>query len=341
MDVHPQLKALLHSPHITVDTLRQLILYVQGDLHELFDYTTGKAFTRDELIAAVLQSIPQENTKTQKKRAGAANGDGRRGWSGARVRSTMAAVPFLAILYYIAQEFKKNTKQKKTIDVQVKQPPQHALPKLAENQTIQPLPSKWLPHALERLTDGKQPLSVRIALVFVIVAAGGTTAGLTLTHFARSLRGGGTVTRFLDAYRKTIVNTIPPDAVQPATPQQNKRTDEPYDGATLRRVDYRLHTMFKTHTDINSLRKVLLNAPTSVFHGRTLHWHHLVRTDGSIRDSCGEIARALVHYRRWRDLFGTLNETVKRTFRRRSKPRRTSITKKRATKSQNTSQKKP
>lgn len=333
MDVHPQLKALLHSPHITVDTLRQLILYVQGDLRELFDYTTGKAFTRDELIGAVLQSIPQENTKTQKKRAGAVK---------LKYRDyILAAVPVYAILYYIALEFKKNTKQKKTIDVQVKQPPQHALPKLAENQTIQPLPSKWLPHALDRLTDGKQPLSVRIALVFVIVAAGGTTAGLTLTHFARSLRGGGTVTRFLDAYRKTIVNTIPPDAVQPATPQQNKRTDEPYDGATLRRVDYRLHTMFKTHTDINTLRKVLLNAHTSVFHGRTLHWHHLVRTDGSIRDSCGEIARALVHYRRWRDLFGTLNETVKRTFRRRSKPRRTSITKKRATKSQNTSQKKP
>ena len=123
------------------------------------------------------------------------------------------------------------------------------------------------------------------------------------------------------------MSTIPPDAVQPAQPQPHQ-PPEPYDGTMLRRVDYRLHTMFKTHTDINALRKALLNAPTSVYHGRTLHWHHLVRTDGSIRDSCGEIARALVHYRRWRDLFGTLNEAVKRTFRRRSVSRNTSTAKK-------------
>ena len=328
LDVHPQLKALLHSPHITVDTLRQLILYVQGDVQELFDYTTGKPFTRHELISAVLQSIPHVK---QKKRAGA------RGRSQSSSKKTnfryytIAAVPVLSLLYLYTQEYKKNTIQKKTINVRIKEPPPlHTLPQLPETKTTPPIPPQQLPYALRYLTDGKQPTSVLIALVFVIVVAGGTTAGVTLTRLAHRQRDG-TVKRFLDAYRKTIVSTIPDDAVQPVQLlPKNKHAEEPYDGAMLRRVDYRLHTMFKMHTNLNALRKVLLNSPTSVFHGRTLHWHHLVRTDGSIRDSCGEIARALVHYRRWRDLFGTLSETVKRTFRRRSKPRRPSITKKRA-----------
>lgn len=66
----------------------------------------------------------------------------------------------------------------------------------------------------------------------------------------------------------------------------------------LKYIDTSLHKIFSTHTDVNHLRYELLQLrkKRSYFYGRTLLHVHLIRSDGTVRDNCGEIARAMAYH---------------------------------------------
>ena len=66
----------------------------------------------------------------------------------------------------------------------------------------------------------------------------------------------------------------------------------------LKYIDVSLHKLFLAHTEVNQLRYQLfqLRKKRSYFYGRILLNEHLIRSDGSVRDSCGEIARSMAHH---------------------------------------------
>ena len=66
----------------------------------------------------------------------------------------------------------------------------------------------------------------------------------------------------------------------------------------LEHIDTSLHVLFTTHTNVDQLRYELLKLrkKRSYFYGRSLLNMHLIRNDGTIRDNCGEIARAMAHH---------------------------------------------
>lgn len=115
--------------------------------------------------------------------------------------------------------------------------------------------------------------------------------------------------RFRAAYDQVVVHGMHAEAV-PAEHASYADT-----GGCLRSVDPQLHRLFRKHTEVPALRVALFRVRPSLKHARTLHWPHLVRTDGTLRDSCGEIARAMRHYRQWRDLIGSTTQTGRRLFR--------------------------
>ena len=103
--------------------------------------------------------------------------------------------------------------------------------------------------------------------------------------------------RFKQLYEMTLAKAMVPEAVEVNHP------NETYSDTNhcLQPIDRRLHDIFVEHTTVNGLRKVLLNLPKDAHMARELHWHHLIRTNGEVRNSCGEIARAMAHYRQWKD----------------------------------------
>ena len=103
--------------------------------------------------------------------------------------------------------------------------------------------------------------------------------------------------RFKQLYKMTLAKAMVPEAVEVIHP------NETYSDTNhcLQPIDRRLHDIFVEHTTVNGLRKVLLNLPKDAHMARELHWHHLIRTNGEVRNSCGEIARAMAHYRQWKD----------------------------------------
>ena len=83
------------------------------------------------------------------------------------------------------------------------------------------------------------------------------------------------------------------------TTRDIKRDSEPvpYSGQ-LERVDTALHELFATHSDVDRLRYALLKrfASQSTSRGRRVMPLHILRTDGGVRESAGEIARAIKHH---------------------------------------------
>ena len=79
-------------------------------------------------------------------------------------------------------------------------------------------------------------------------------------------------------------------------------------GIQLQFIDKKIHSLFQTYKQIDQLRYHLLRLKKkrSLFEGRSILKEHLIRNDGSIRVSCGEIARAVFHYWENRHLLGIL-----------------------------------
>lgn len=106
----------------------------------------------------------------------------------------------------------------------------------------------------------------------------------------------------------------------PVTARAEGQTSYEDTGFCLRGVDLRLHRLCKRYADPDELRYQLLQLTThrSIFHGRTLLVEHLLRNDGEVRTTCAEMARAIVHHWRARQLLGIMREKVRPTLRRSS-----------------------
>ena len=116
---------------------------------------------------------------------------------------------------------------------------------------------------------------------------------------------------FEDAIEKILSWTAVPDPVQAGPVGETYQSTN----QCLKNVDNTLHKLFKKHTNVCDLRKSLMDLPPAATRARNLSWPHLVRTDGNVRSSCGEIARAIVHYRQWKDVVGITSEAGKRLLR--------------------------
>jgi hypothetical protein len=83
----------------------------------------------------------------------------------------------------------------------------------------------------------------------------------------------------------------------------------------LQFVDRQIHAVFDKCTKADEVRYRLLRLrkKRSIFAGRTILKEHLLRKDGSVRESCGEMARAIHHYWENRHLIGILYNTIHAT----------------------------
>lgn len=106
----------------------------------------------------------------------------------------------------------------------------------------------------------------------------------------------------------------------PVTARAKGQTSYEDTGFCLRGVDLRLHRLCKRYAHPDELRYQLLQLTThrSIFHGRTLLVEHLLRNDGEVRATCAEMAQAIAHHWRARQLLGIVREKVRRTLRRSS-----------------------
>lgn len=106
----------------------------------------------------------------------------------------------------------------------------------------------------------------------------------------------------------------------PVTVRAKGQTSYEDTGCCLRGVDLRLHRLCKRYAHPDELRYQLLQLTThrSIFHGRTLLVEHLLRNNGEIRATSAEMAQAIAHHWRARQLLGIVREKVRRTLRRSS-----------------------
>lgn len=90
----------------------------------------------------------------------------------------------------------------------------------------------------------------------------------------------------------------------------------------LQHIDVQLHELFKLYTHADNLRYHLFQFRKThhLFHGRGIYNEHLVRVDGTVRESCGEIARAIQYYWKYRDLLGVFYQKTRQLWQGRSLP---------------------
>jgi hypothetical protein len=88
---------------------------------------------------------------------------------------------------------------------------------------------------------------------------------------------------------------------------------------TLAHMDYDLHLKFlECGDDVGMLRDRLLRMRKAreAFHQRRLLPYHLIRTNGEVRESPNEIARAIAHHWQWGNLLGIVTTRTRTAFRR-------------------------
>ena len=101
----------------------------------------------------------------------------------------------------------------------------------------------------------------------------------------------------------------------------------------LRNVDYNLHKQFKHNDDLARVYYIVAQAQykrRNLFGHRGVSNVHVVRTDGTLRDSVAEIAHAIAHHWKISTVVGitaTHMRGVFRTFRRSSSARKVSLRK--------------
>lgn len=101
------------------------------------------------------------------------------------------------------------------------------------------------------------------------------------------------------------------DAVQEHDSARTYKTSN----VQLQFIDKKIHSLFRTYKQVDQLRYHLLQLQKkrSLFEGRSILKEHLIRNDGSVRSSCGEMARAVYHYWENRHLLGILYYKVSKT----------------------------
>ena len=88
---------------------------------------------------------------------------------------------------------------------------------------------------------------------------------------------------------------------------------------TLTHIDDELHLKFlECGDDVGMLRDRLLRMRKAreAFHQRRLLPYHLIRTNGEVRESPNEIARAIAHHWQWGNLLGIVTTRTRTAFRR-------------------------
>lgn len=118
------------------------------------------------------------------------------------------------------------------------------------------------------------------------------------------------------------------EVVQESTPNETYKKSN----INLKFVDAKIHDLFETYQNPDELRYHLLRLQKkrSIFQGRSILKEHIIRHDGSVRESCGEMARAVYFYWENRHLLGilynkvhkmthTLKKTYKKTYKKTNK----------------------
>ena len=164
------------------------------------------------------------------------------------------------------------------------------------------------------LQDRPNVAAVCACLVVALAAAGTVGAVRAGTRKPRD-----PIKQVLRNYKALLAKqgAFKPD---PVTARAKGQTSYEDTGFCLRGVDLRLHRLCKRYAHPDELRYQLLQLTThrSIFHGRTLLVEHLLRNDGEVRQTCAEMAQAIAHHWRARQLLGVVREKVRRTLRRSS-----------------------
>ena len=164
------------------------------------------------------------------------------------------------------------------------------------------------------LQDRPNVAAVCACLVVALAAAGTVGAVRAGTRKSRD-----PVKQVLRNYEALLAKqgAFKPD---PVTARAKGQTSYEDTGFCLRGVDLCLHRLCKRYAHPDELRYQLLQLTThrSIFHGRTLLVEHLLRNDGEVRATCAEMAQAIAHHWRARQLLGIVREKVRRTLQRSS-----------------------
>lgn len=159
-------------------------------------------------------------------------------------------------------------------------------------------------------------VAVVCACLIVTLAAAGTVE----TVRARTRKPRDPIQQMLRNYEALLTKqgAFKPDVVAERAKGKSSYADT---GACLRNVDMRLHRLCNHYGRPDELRYHLLQLTThrSIFHGRTLLAEHLLRNNGEVRSTCAEMALAIAHHWRVRQLLGIVRERIRGTLRRSSK----------------------
>jgi hypothetical protein len=92
----------------------------------------------------------------------------------------------------------------------------------------------------------------------------------------------------------------------------------------LEGVDTRLHELFATHKNVDKLRYALLklHQHRTNLSGRRVLPLHVLRTNGNVRGSANEMARAVKHHWEQRNLVGVYRSRAHATFHKMTRRRR-------------------
>jgi hypothetical protein len=111
---------------------------------------------------------------------------------------------------------------------------------------------------------------------------------------------------------KLLLSTpVEPDRVS----AKEHNTSYAHTNACLKSVDPHIHDIFRNRNNGGSialLRKTLMRELSTPIRARRLRWMHLFRPDGCARTSIGEIAWAVVRYRKWDDSRGIATAQMRR-----------------------------
>ena len=141
-------------------------------------------------------------------------------------------------------------------------------------------------------------------------AAVGTVAALYAAYRYKDYRHTKTLADALDDLASDKADIVP-------------RTDRGY-GGELKRVSQELHDMFKAaRGDVAALRQALFRYRPGIT-GRTILCEHVIRADGGVRSSLGEIAAAITGKKSWLDVGNTVRNMFRtpRSSRRQSRSSR-------------------
>lgn len=342
------------SPTATVPLLRKLLLQSGLSLADLFlcDKTKGRAVAKNktQLKEGLLCKYSKAKCGESKKHTGGMavdevgvlDGDSDGGGDAieeeeirnkgelGKVVVCVALAVLATIITYTTTKLSK--KKKPSLDQAARLPgvkpvpPPKPTPKPKPKPTPKPTPTKKRRPTTQAedlyqrlvaavgLQDRPNVAAVCACLVVALAAAGTVGAVRAGTRKPRD-----PIKQVLRNYEALLAKqgAFKPD---PVTARAKGQTSYEDTGFCLRGVDLRLHRLCKRYAHPDELRYQLLQLTThrSIFHGRTLLVEHLLRNDGEVRATCAEMAQAIAHHWRARQLLGIVREKVRRTLRRSS-----------------------